>query len=202
MAGKLINIRANAKKKLTVVQKYQKALQDKKRIPLILEKGDKVWVSTRNMKSRRPNKKLDWKWLGPGIVEECIGEPPTAYRIKLESLGDVHPVFHPSLLEPYEPRGSLPHEQGPITDTMRQYGDDVYEVEEIREKRKNTDNQWEYLIKWARYSEEENSWEPGASISPTALKEYWKRFKYKPRRSTVDLPTMKRGRGRPRKGGT
>lgn len=202
IASKLLQIRTNARRKLKTVQRYQKALQDKKRLPLELKVGDKVWVSNRHMKSTRPSKKLDWKFLGPGVVKECIGTPPTAYRIDLPALGQVHPVFHPSLLEPYALRGDDPHPQGPIEDTLRQFGDDVYDIDYIVDRRQAADGKWEYLIKWSGYEEEENSWEPSASISGNALKEYWRKFNVKPRRFTTSIPPQtRRGRGRPPKGG-
>ena len=147
LTSRLINIRQEAKSKLEAARKYQKDLQDRKRLPLDLKLGDKVWVSNRHMRSTRPSHKLDWKWLGPGKVVQYISDPPTAYRVELSSLGQVHPVFYPSLLEPFSTRSTLPHPQEPITNTLRQYGDDVFEVESIINRRQNENGQYEYLIK-------------------------------------------------------
>jgi hypothetical protein len=208
IASKLLEIRRNARKKLEVVQEYQKTLANKKRLPLELKVGDKVWVSNRNLKSDRPSKKLDWKYLGPGTVKECVGNPPTAYRIDLPELKGAHPVFHPSLLEPYTVRGHPPRQQAPIQDTLRQHGDDVYDVDYIVDRRQNREGHWEYLIKWTGYDPEDNSWEPAASISGNSLKIFWNKLKASPRRSTIELPAAqqpqgkepaKRGRGRPPK---
>jgi hypothetical protein len=122
--------------------------------------------------------------------------------LSIPELDGVHPVFHPSLLEPYSVRGSPPHQQAPIEDILRQHGDDVYELDYIVDRRKRSDGQWEYLIKWTGYDPEENSWEPAASISGNALKEFWKRLKVSPRRSVINIPLeKKRGRGRPPKKG-
>jgi hypothetical protein len=66
-------------------------------------------------------------------------------------------VFHASLLEPYSPTGTIPHPDVLIVDTLREYGDDVYEVEAIINRRLNKDDYWEYLVKWTGYPKEENS---------------------------------------------
>ena len=46
-------------------------------------------------------KKLDYKWLGPYIVEWVISH--NAYQLKLPaSFGNIHPVFSVTLLLPFE----------------------------------------------------------------------------------------------------
>jgi hypothetical protein len=67
--------------------------------------------------------------------------------VDVPRLNNVHLVFHASLLEPFTPGGSIPHLDIPITDTLRSYGDDVYEVDEILDRRRTEDDQWEYLVK-------------------------------------------------------
>ena len=63
--------------------------------------GDKVWLSSENIKTVRPTKKLDYKWLGPYVVEQVISR--SAYWLKLPtSFGKVHPVFSVTLLRPFE----------------------------------------------------------------------------------------------------
>ena len=34
--------------------------------------GDKVWLSSENIRTTRPTKKLDYKWLGPYVIERVI----------------------------------------------------------------------------------------------------------------------------------
>ena len=49
----------------------------------------------------RPMKKLNYKWLGPYVIDWVISQ--NAYRLKLPlSFGQVHPVFSVTLLWPYE----------------------------------------------------------------------------------------------------
>ena len=84
---------------------------------------------------------------------------------------------------------------------MREFGDDVYEVDHIVERRRNGDDQWEYLINWSGYPEEENSWEPGPNVSAEALKKFWTDNNIQPRRQAKALkPTKRRGRPPKKKG--
>ena len=61
--------------------------------------GNKVWLSSENMGTVCLAKKLDYKWLGPYVIEQVISR--SAYRLKLPtSFSRIHPVF--SLLCPFK----------------------------------------------------------------------------------------------------
>ena len=63
--------------------------------------GDKVWLSSENIRMTRLTKKLDYKWLGPYTIDQVIS--CNAYWLKLPtSFGQVHPVFSVTLLCPYD----------------------------------------------------------------------------------------------------
>lgn len=198
LAAHVIALQAECRRKIIAANAYQKAYADKKRKPLSLKIGDKVLVSSRHMRSTRPKKKLDWKYLGPGTVVGQLG--PAAFKVELPGLNSVHPVFHASLLEPYTKKGTIPHDKEPIVDTLREYGDDVYDVEEVLDRRLNAVGVWEYLIKWKDYPEEENSWEPGPNINEHALQKFWQKKGILAKRiSKKPTATKKPGRGRPPK---
>jgi hypothetical protein len=194
LASKVLSLQAECKRKIIAANAYQKEYADKKRLPIPFKIGDKVLVSNRHIRSKRPKKKLDWKYVGPGTILAQIG--PTSFKVDVPGLDNVHPVFHASLLEPFAQQGSIPHPDTPITDTLRSYGDDVYEVEELRDRRQNDNNQWEYLVKWKGYGEEENSWEAGCNISANTLKAFWKKNNILPKRQSKPNRLPKR-RGRP-----
>jgi hypothetical protein len=194
LASKVLSLQAECKRKIIAANAYQKEYADKKRLPIPFKIGDKVLVSNRHIRSKRPKKKLDWKYVGPGTILAQIG--PTSFKVDVPGLDNVHPVFHASLLEPFAQQGSIPHPDTPITDTLRSYGDDVYEVEELRDRRQNDNNQWEYLVKWKGYGEEENSWEAGGNISANTLKAFWKKNNILPKRQSKPNGLPKR-RGRP-----
>jgi transposase InsO family protein len=65
------------------------------------EVGDEVYIDTRNMKTNRPLKKGDDKWIGPFKVLEVY---PRACRIELPNRVRIFPVFHNHLLRPKDPR--------------------------------------------------------------------------------------------------
>jgi hypothetical protein len=68
-------------------------------------------------------------------------------------------------------------------DTLRIYGDDVYEVEKILERKKEH-GKWMYKVRWKGYPPDEDSWEPGVNISANALRDFWNRNNIAPRRTT------------------
>ncbi|KAG0160327.1 hypothetical protein PDIDSM_7854 [Penicillium digitatum] len=60
--------------------------------------GQLVWLNARNIRTLRPQKKLDWKNLGPFKVLEAISAH--AYKLELPASMKIHPVFNVSLLQP------------------------------------------------------------------------------------------------------
>lgn len=59
--------------------------------------GDLVWLSTRNIKTDRPAKKLEHKNLGPFKI---IMSRDPVYKLDLPDSMRIHPVFHKSLPRP------------------------------------------------------------------------------------------------------
>jgi len=86
-----------------------------------LKRGDKVFLSQKNLKTKRPSKKLDNLRIGPFEVEEAIG--PVNAKLRLPKGTRIHPVFHKSLLEPAPPDAEL---QADL-----ELEDEEYEVEEV-----------------------------------------------------------------------
>jgi len=70
-----------------------------------LKKGDKVYLHTKNLKSKRPSRKLDHVKVGPFLIKQPKG--PVNYELQLPSDARVHPVFHVSLLEPADSKTPL-----------------------------------------------------------------------------------------------
>ncbi|KAH7563016.1 reverse transcriptase [Bipolaris maydis] len=118
------------------------------------KKGDKVFLSRQNLKTKRPCKKLDNLRIGPFEILEEIGK--VNYKLKLPQGMRIHPVFHKKLLEPAPPDAEL------ATDIELE--DDEYEVEEIKDLRK-IGSQWKYLVKWQGWPESHNTWEPEGNLT-------------------------------------
>ena len=68
-----------------------------KYLPREYNGGYHVYLSSKNIDSTRPTKKLDWKYYGPYPIVECIKN--VAYRLNLLELMSMHNVFHVLLLK-------------------------------------------------------------------------------------------------------
>jgi hypothetical protein len=146
-----------------------------------LERGDRVYLLRKHIKTKRPSTKLDFKKLGPFEVLEKIG--PVNYKLRLPANSRLHPVFHISLLEPA--KGETPIAMK--TDLQPENDPDVYEVEKILDTRTTTSGQQEYLIKWRGYSQGENSWEPTENLNcPDLLRRFRSKTQGSPRKKAKE----------------
>jgi hypothetical protein len=123
-----------------------------------------VWLDSRNIKTKRPTKKLDDKWFGPFPITEVISN--NAYKLKLTPpFARVHPVFNITMLRRFNPdeiqERRKPTEPNPMID---EEGEEVYEVEEILERRR-TNRGMSYLVRWKGFGPEHNSWEPERNLA-------------------------------------
>jgi hypothetical protein len=138
---------------LRFVQKRMQQYYDRRHedVPTI-RAGQKVYLLRKNLKTKRPSDKLDFKKLGPFRVIEQTG--PVNFKLKLPQSSKIHPVFHAAVLEPASdeiPEANIMDAEG--------YEDQEYTVERILAKR-GLRGQEEYLVKWKDYEDSENSWEP------------------------------------------
>lgn len=89
----------------TALERAKKALQDarkaiinpanKKGKEVVYNPEDLVFLSSRNIKTTRPSKRLDDKILGPFKVLKAMG---ASYHLQLPTTMRIHDIFHPSLL--------------------------------------------------------------------------------------------------------
>ena len=191
-------IRELLEKNLAKAIKRQKKYYDKEHIPKRFAVGDQVILKVKNLRSIRPNVKLNNKFAGPFTVSDIIGTQ--AYRLQLPPLyRAIHPVFHISLLEPYHRREG----EEPPPHPMIIEGEEEYQVEAIRADRIRYRKQ-QFLVKWEGYGEDENTWEPAEHLENAgeALAEYRaKRKKRLPAKSQSAKATRRstrktRGRGK------
>ena len=117
-----------------------------------LKEGDKVYLLTKNLKSKKKDrkriKKLSHVKVGPFLIKASKGA--VNYELALPPDARVHPVFHISLLEPADP--STPLQE---TFHFKNQEKDMFEVERILDYQDQL-----YLVKWKGYPTSENTWEP------------------------------------------
>src|SRR5205085_6646067 len=146
--------------------------QGKQDLPNMLI-GDLVMLNAKNIRTKRPTKKLAPKFYGLFNILEKIGT--RSYRLKLDQRWRIHNVFHVSLLEPYK------SSSGPQRTQIRPQPEEIegekeFEVErivrsEIGETRKRVRGRTRvtkklyYLVKWVGYPDDKCTWEPGEHLT-------------------------------------
>ncbi|KAK3511404.1 hypothetical protein QTP70_007228 [Hemibagrus guttatus] len=121
--------------------------------------GQKVWLSTRDIRLRLPCRKLSPRFIGPFTILKQIN--PGTYKLQLPPGYCIHPTFHVSLLKPHYPSVSPSTEPGdgaaePPLPFLLDDGT-TYEVKEILDSQRHG-GQLEYLVDWEGYGPEERSW--------------------------------------------
>ena len=126
------------------------------------EIGDKVWLSTENLKLTRASKKLTERWLGPYDITKHIGD--NTLELRLPRSMKIHLVVNISRVKPYKEclEGQPTFKPSPVQVTEDR--EIEFEVESI------IDSRWkghclEYLVHWKGYSEEDRTWEPKGNLS-------------------------------------
>ncbi|KAJ9531173.1 hypothetical protein QJQ45_000822 [Haematococcus lacustris] len=124
--------------------------------------GDRVLLSTMNLRNMVGKaRKLLPRYVGPFRIEAHVGDD--AVKLTLPpAMSRIHPVFHVSLLRPYEGNfGRLPPtELGWLDDSPQ------YEVERIVSHRHvRAGKAKEFLVKWKGYEDSDNTWEPASNLA-------------------------------------
>jgi transposase InsO family protein len=144
--------------------------------------GQYVWLDARNIKTLRPQKKLDWKNLGPFRIKEIIS--PYAYKLDLPASMRIHPVFNVGLLHPAAENPVPRQRQEPPPPTEVE-GLEEWQVEDILdsywERRGRGPPRLKYLVKWTGY--DEPTAEPANYLEHARqiVQNFHRRYPHKPR---------------------
>lgn len=160
---------------------------NKDRIPFPdLAVGDRVWLSTRNLKTTRPTQKLSERYIGPFKILRKVGK--VAFELELpEEMRLLFPVFHVSLLEPHKEdtiEGRHQDPPPPVEIVNDQPEWEVAEVLDCQLKGKGRARKYKYKVLWAGYEHtaQATSWEPLSNLfCPDLIEHYHRQNPQKPK---------------------
>lgn len=152
------DIQGFAKQEIRLAQERYKRFADLKRQPEPgYSEGEYVWLSTDNLKTTRPMKKLDYQWIGPYKVIRKIKD--SAYALELPATMKIHNVFHPSKLKKKTTLNAPPRNYVPPDMPVVIEGQEFHEVEAILDSRRRG-RSVQYLVHWKGYGINDRTWEP------------------------------------------
>ncbi|KAI5624965.1 hypothetical protein C0J50_15441 [Silurus asotus] len=131
--------------------------------------GDRVWLSTRDLRMKLPCRKLSPRFIGLFKVVRQIND--VSYRLELPPRYRIHRTFHVSRLKPYVLSASRPPGD-PAAPVQPEVVDqpEVYAVREVLDSRRRG-GRLEYLVDWEGYGPEERSWVARQDVLDPALLE-------------------------------
>ena len=124
---------------------------------------DTVWLDSRNIRTTRPSKKLDHRFLGPFPIIEKVSSH--AFRLGLSlALARIHPVFHVSLLQPTS-SSEIPDRVIDPPLPIELDDSDKWEIHRILDSkvdRRRKGRGLLYLVEWKGFDNtpDATSWEP------------------------------------------
>ncbi|MBW0567393.1 hypothetical protein O181_107108 [Austropuccinia psidii MF-1] len=182
LSTKIQSVQKDSKRELEAAINRFKRYSDKSTAtPPIFNPGDMVCLSSNNIKSTRPTKKLSERWLGPFPILKKVST--LAYHLKLPSQWkSIHPVFQYSLLEPVK-KSTIPdrHQEPPPPIIIEE--EEEWEVSRILDSKLKRGKLW-YLVEWKGFSQysERSTWEPTKNLTncPELVKDFHSLYPDKP----------------------
>ncbi|MBW0465292.1 hypothetical protein O181_005007 [Austropuccinia psidii MF-1] len=158
------SVQKDVKRELEVAINRFKTYADKIRAsPPVFNPGDMVCISSKNIKSTRPTKKLSERWLGPFPMLKKVSTH--AFHLKLLSQWkSIHPVFQISLLEQLK-ESTIPNRHQELPPPIIIEEEEEWEVSQILDSKINRE-ELRYLVEWKGFSQypERSTWEPTENL--------------------------------------
>jgi hypothetical protein len=127
LAHRMESVWAQARTNMLKAQERQATQANRHRRAVDWDVGDKVWVTTKNLKSSRPSHKLDYKQQGPYNV---LAKKGHSYQLDLPPTMRVHSTFHAEKLRK-DPNNPLPGQANPPPEPIQYGEEDEWEVEAV-----------------------------------------------------------------------
>lgn len=144
-----------------------------KRVTTTYNPGDLVWLSRRNLKTKRPNNKLDVRRLGPFRVIRMVGSNAAELELP-RPLQRLHPVFNVSLLMPFVGDSTVQPTRAPSRWLELAIQDEA-RIKTVLDYRVDATGVHEYLVKLGDTSDLDAVWMPLSTI-PLHLDTFLERF--------------------------
>lgn len=109
--GHMQNIQSKLERFLQAAKDRQSHYYDKdKRVDVVYQPGDLVWLSRKFIKTRRPSQKLDYRRIGPFPVVRMVGKNAVELTLSSE-YARIHPVFNVALVMPVSKEEATPESE-------------------------------------------------------------------------------------------
>ncbi|KAK3544177.1 hypothetical protein QTP86_006028 [Hemibagrus guttatus] len=162
--------------------------------------GQKVWLSTRNLRLKLPCRKLSPKFIGPFEIVRQVN--PVEYRLRLPALYRICPNFHVSLLKPAHPAAGEARTCEEPPPPLDIEGSPAYQVRALLNSRQ-VRSRLQYLVDWEGYGPERRSWVDAMDIlDPSLIEDFHCDHPNKPAPRPRGHPRRRTPGGVPRGGGS
>jgi hypothetical protein len=165
-----------AKENMEKAQHRMQSVVNRHRRPVDWKVGDMVYVSTKNLASVRPSRKLSDLWEGPFRVLEQVGH---SYRLELPKGSQIHDVFAPNVLCK-DPQDPLPGQEAPKPVGTPIQGVEEWEVDEILAS-KLFRSTLKYRVSWVGH-DPDPTWYKASNFmgAPHKLRDFHERYPNRP----------------------
>ncbi|MBW0523491.1 hypothetical protein O181_063206 [Austropuccinia psidii MF-1] len=155
------------------INRFKRNADKSRASPPVFNPGDMVWLSSKNIRSTRPIKKLSERWLAPFPILNKISIH--AYHLKLPfQWKSIQPVFHTSLLEPVK-TSTIPNKHQEPPSPVITEEEEEWEVSQILNSKLKRQKLW-YLVEWKGFSQdpEISTWETAENLKnfPEPFKDF------------------------------